>query len=185
MLKAELTPEEIPANDSLYHPYWYAIQTRSRHEKIVREQLTARGITPLLPLWRKRSQWKDRIRMIELPLFTGYLFGYFALAQKITVLEVSGVVRVVGFAGHAMPVPPAQIEAIQVIIAQRLSCDPHPYLTAGMRVRVKSGVFAGVEGILITKKSQQRLVLSVDLIQRSVVVTLDSAEVEPLYQASR
>jgi len=84
-----------------------------------------------------------------------------------------------------MPVPHEQIEAIQAIIAQRLSCDPHPYLTAGMRVRVKSGVFEGVEGILLTKKSQQRLVISVDLIQRSVVVTLDSAEVEPLHQETR
>jgi transcription termination/antitermination protein NusG len=172
-------------NDCLYHPYWYAIQTRSRHEKIARDQLAAKGITHLLPLWRKRSVWKDRIKVVEFPLFSGYLFGYFALSQKIAVLEVPGIVRIVGLGGQPIPVPDDQIEAIQAIVTQRLSYDPHPYLTEGMRVRIKHGVLAGIEGLLVTKKQQQRLVISVDLIQQSVIVDIASAEVEPVYQNDR
>lgn len=173
-------------NDDLHHPYWYAIQTRSRHEKVVRDQLAAKGITHLLPLWRKRSVWKDRIKIIELPLFSGYLFGHFALLQKIDVLEVFGIVRIVGLAGRPIAVPDEQIEAIQTVVTQKLPYDPYPYLKEGMRVRIKHGVLAGVEGLLVTKKQQQqRLVISVDLIQQSVIVNIDSIDVEPVYKEDR
>lgn len=173
-------------NDELHSPYWYAIQTRSRHEKVVRDQLAAKGITHLLPLWYKRSKWKDRYKTIELPLFSGYLFGHFALLQKIDVLEVWGIVRIVGLAGRPIPVPDEQIKAIQAVVTQRLAYDPYPYFTEGMRVRITRGVLAGVEGLLVTKKQQQqRLVISIDLIQQSVIVNIDSADVEPADQDDR
>ena len=161
-------------------PHWYAIQTRSRHEKVVRDQLAAKHITHLLPLWRKRSVWKDRIKFVEVPLFSGYLFSYFSLQGKVAVLETVGVARIVGVNGKPVPVPDEQITAVRTRIEQRLPYDPHPYLTEGMLVRIKRGVLAGAEGILIAKKQKHRLVLSVDIIQQAVAVDVDSADVEPL-----
>jgi transcription antitermination factor NusG len=166
--------------ESMEQPRWYAIQTRSRHEKVVRDQLAAKSIAHLLPLWRKRSVWKDRIKYIDVPLFGGYLFSYFALQDRISVLETVGVVRIVGINGKPMPIPDEQITAVRTMMQHRLPCSPYPYLVEGMRVRIKSGLLAGAEGILLAKKQRHRLVISVDLIQQSVAVDVDSAEVEPL-----
>ena len=166
--------------ESMEQPYWYAIQTRSRHEKVVRDQLAAKSIAHLLPLWRKRSVWKDRIKYIDIPLFGGYLFSYFALQDRISVLETVGVVRIVGINGRPMPIPDEQITAVRTMMQHRLPCSPYPYLVEGMRVRIKSGLLAGAEGILIAKRQRHRLVISVDLIQQAVAVDVDSAEVEPL-----
>ena len=166
--------------DMLEQPCWYALHTRSRHEKVVRDQLGAKGVTNLLPLWHKRSVWKDRIKMVEVPLFSGYIFGHFPLKHKLEVLQTVGVVRIVGLNGYPLPVPNEQIEAVQTMIAQHLHYDPHPFLQEGMRVRVKRGVLRGAEGILVAKKQHYRLVISVDLIQKSVAVDIDSADVEPM-----
>jgi transcription antitermination factor NusG len=171
--------ETVPV-DKLEQPYWYALHTRSRHEKVARDQLTAKGITNLLPLWHKRSVWKDRVKMVEVPLFRGYMFGYFPMKHKLDVLQSIGVVRIVGFNGQPIPVPEEQIQAVQTMVEQRLRYDPHPFLEEGMRVRVKHGALTGAEGILVTKKKHYRLVISVDLIQQSVAVDIDSADVEPL-----
>ena len=166
--------------ERLEQPCWYALHTRSRHEKVARDQLTAKGITNLLPLWRKRSVWKDRVKMIDVPLFSGYMFGYFPLQHKLEVLQTVGVVRIVGLNGQPIPVPEEQIQAVQAMITHRLHYDPSPFLQEGMRVRVKRGVLTGAEGILVSKKQHYRLVISVDLIQKSVAVDIDSADVEPL-----
>ena len=166
--------------ESTEQPHWYAIQTRSRHEKVARDQLAAKGIVHLLPLWRKRSVWKDRIKVIEVPLFGGYLFCYFALPDRIAVLETVGVARIVGISGRPVPVPEEQIAAVRTMVEQRLPYDPHPYLVEGMRVRIKRGVLIGAEGILIARKQKHRLVISVDLIQQSVAVDVDSVDVEPV-----
>jgi transcription antitermination factor NusG len=166
--------------ESLEQPYWYAIQTRSRHEKVVRDQLVAKSVTNLLPLWRKRSIWKDRVKHIEVPLFGGYLFAYFALQDRIAVLETVGVARLVGINGRAVPIPEEQIAAVRTMMEHRLPCSPYPYLVEGMRVRIKCGLLAGAEGILIAKKQKHRLVISMDIIHQAVAVDVDSAEVEPL-----
>ena len=166
--------------DSRQEPHWYAIQTRSRHEKMVRDQLAAKSIKHLLPLWRKRSIWKDRVKYVEVPLFSGYLFGYFALLDKVTVLETFGVAHIVGVNGTAVPVPDEQITAVRTMVEHRLPYDPHPYLVEGMRVRIKCGVLMGAEGILIEKRQTHRLVISMDLIQQGVSVEVDIAHVEPL-----
>jgi len=147
---------------------------------MVRDRLAAKRITSLLPLWHKRSTWKDRITDVEVPLFSGYLFGYFALQEKVAVLETFGVARIVGVNGTAVPVPDEQIAAVRTMMAHRLPYDPHPYLVEGMRVRITRGVLMGAEGTLITKKQQHRLVISIALIQQAVAVDIDSADVEPL-----
>ena len=166
--------------ERLEQPYWYALHTRSRHEKVVRDQLSAKGITNLLPLWHKRSVWKDRVKMVDVPLFSGYIFSHFALKSKLEVLQTVGVVRIVGLNGQAIPVPEEQIQAVQTMVEKRLHYDPHPFLQEGMRVRVKHGVLKGAEGVLLAKKQHYRLVISIDLIQKSVAVDIDSADVEAL-----
>ena len=166
--------------ESVEQPNWYAIQTRSRHEKVVRDQLAAKSITHLLPLWRKRSIWKDRVKFVEVPLLSGYLFGYFAQQDRIAVLETVGVARLVGINGKAVPIPDEQIAAVRTMMEHRLPCSPHPYLVEGMRVRIKYGLLAGAEGILIARRQKHRLVISLDIIQQAVAVDVDSAEVEPL-----
>jgi transcription antitermination factor NusG len=173
--------EPLISAEDWQNPQWYAIQTRSRHEKMVRDQLAAKNITHLLPLWRKRSQWKDRVKIIELPLFTGYLFGHFALQSRLEILNTVGVARLVSLNGKPEPIPEEQIAVVQKMITERLPYDPHPYLTTGMRVRVKRGVLAGTEGILVAKTRHQRLVISIDLIQKAVAVNIDSADIEPVY----
>ena len=147
---------------------------------MVRDQLAAKSIKHLLPLWRKRSIWKDRVKYVEVPLFSGYLFGYFALPDKVTVLETFGVARIVGVNGTAVPVPDEQITAVRTMVEHRLPYDPHPFLVEGMRVRIKCGVLMGAEGILIEKRQRHRLVISMDLIQQGVSVEVDIAHVEPL-----
>jgi transcription antitermination factor NusG len=171
--------------ESLEQFHWYAIQTRSRHEKVVRDQLAAKSITHLLPLWQKRSKWKDRVKLVDVPLFGGYLFGYFPLQNRIAVLETVGVVRIVGLNGRPVPIPEEQIATVRTMMEQRLPCSPHPYLAEGMRVRIKRGLLAGAEGLLVAKKQRHRLVISVDIIQQAVAVEVDRADVEPLDLYSR
>jgi transcription antitermination factor NusG len=163
-------------------PHWYAIHTRSRHEKFVRDQFAAKEITHLLPLHHKRSQWKDRVKMIEVPLFGGYIFANFALQNKLQVLQTVGVVRLVSLNGIATPVPEDQIDTIRKMVAHDLPYDPYPYLKEGMLVRVVRGPLQGAEGILIEKKKNYRFVISIDLIQKAVAVDIDSADVEPIHE---
>jgi transcription antitermination factor NusG len=164
----------------LTEPLWYAIHTRSRHEKVVRDQFAAKEIPYLLPLHLKRSKWKDRVKLIEVPLFGGYIFAYFALQNKLQVLQTIGVVRLVSLNGAAEPVPEDQIETIRKMVDHALPYDPHPYLKEGMQVRVVRGPLQGAEGILIEKKKNYRFVISIDLIQKAVAVDIDSADVEPV-----
>jgi transcription antitermination factor NusG len=114
------------------------------------------------------------------PLFSGYLFGYFALQDKVAVLETVGVARLVGINGKPMPIPEEQSTTVRTMMEHRLPCTPHPYLVEGMRVRIKSGLLAGTEGILIQKKQRHRLVINVDVIQQAMTIEVDSATIEPL-----
>jgi transcription antitermination factor NusG len=157
---------------------WYAVYTRSRHEQFVQRQLESKGIVNLLPLYQKVSRWKDRTKKIHVPLFPGYLFVRVAWENRLEVLRAFGVVRIISNGVQPLPIVDEQIEAIQRFIESGLKCDPHPYLKVGNRVRVMSGPLQGIEGILTLKKSKTRLVVSVDLIQRSVAVEIDSWNVE-------
>jgi transcription antitermination factor NusG len=161
--------------------FWYAIHTRSRHEKVVRDQFLAKGITHLLPLHRKRSAWKDRVKTIEVPLFGGYIFGHFALQDKLQILQTIGVVRLVSLNGMPAPIPDEQIAAVRALVEHQLSYDPYPYLKEGMRVRVKRGPLTGAEGILVEKRRHYRFIISVDLIQKSVAVDIDAADIEAVH----
>ena len=156
--------------------HWYALRTRSRHEKIVRDQLSTQGIEPLLPTVKRLSQWKDRKKEIEVPLFSGYCFVRFMPEQHLPVLKTVGVVDVVG-SQKPEPIPDEEIAALQTLMASVLPYDPHPYLHEGMMVEVVRGPLQGIRGILLRKEKRHRLVLGVRLIQQAAAVEIQANDV--------
>lgn len=157
---------------------WYALYTCPRHEKRVAQQIERRSIGCFLPVYRSIRRWKDRRKELELALFPGYVFVQMELENRLRVLELSGAVRLVSFNGRPAVVPANEIETLQ----HRLSgakVEPHPYLQTGRRVRVRSGSMEGLEGIVVRRKDSCRIVFSIELIQRSVAVEVDQADLEP------
>jgi transcription antitermination factor NusG len=165
-------------NSEEQNPAWFAVYTRSRHEQAVKRQLDGKGIEGFLPTYSKVSQWKDRKKTVELPLFPGYLFVKIVPVTRVEVLKAFGVVSLVGDGCAPLPVPEEQILNIHRLLDAGLRYDPHPYLQIGHRVRIASGPLNGIEGILSRKKNQSRLVVSVDLIERSISIEIDSWKVE-------
>ena len=159
---------------------WYAVQTKARHEKLVSRHLRAEGLEEYLPLYKVERQWSDRIKRLELPLLTGYLFCRLEAGQWRSVLRVPGVVHVLGHGERPEPVPNSEVHAIQRLEASEFAAWPCPYLRAGMEVRIRSGALAGVVGRLERIKNACRLVLSVHLLQRSVALEVDPEIVEAL-----
>ena len=161
-------------------PLWYALKTRSRHEKRVRDQLLPREITTFLPVHECWRQWKDRKKKVELPLFPGYCFARFPLIERLRVLNVLGVADLVSINGHPEPVRDEEIDAIQRLLATKLQFDPHPFLEEGMDVEVVRGPLAGIRGKLLRKDRVTRLVLAVTLVRQAAVVEIHPADVVPL-----
>src|SRR6266566_8789955 len=147
---------------------WYAAYTRARHEKHVSRQLQDRAIESFLPTYRSVRRWKDRRKEIELPLFPGYVFVRLASDDRIRVLQIPGVVRFVSFSGKPARLENGEIESLRNGVVNGIQAEPHPFLKVGQRVRVKHGPLAGTEGILLRKKDRLRLVISLDLIMRSI-----------------
>lgn len=175
---ADALRDSLPA--VYFEPRWYAAYTCARHEKRIAEQLARRGVESFLPLYESVRRWKDRRVCLQLPLFPGYVFVHTALAHRLRVLQIPSVVRLVGFNGLPTALPDSEIEALRRGLVDKRLVKPHPYLTVGRRVRIKNGPLAGVEGILIRKKNSVRVVLSLDLIQRSACVEVDASDVERL-----
>jgi len=162
---------------------WFAVHTRSRHEFRVLERLTGTGVEAFLPSVKRISRWKDRKKVIESPLFPGYIFIHTDNnpAERMSVLKTPGVVRFLGIIpGEPEPVPEEQIAALRRLIESGAPLDPYPYLKEGRRIRIVRGPLAGVEGILVQKVGDNRLVLSIDLLQQSASATIDPADVEPV-----
>jgi len=157
---------------------WYALYTCAQHEKRVASELESREVTNFLPVYRSLRRWKDRRVELDLPLFPGYLFVHLELNDRLRVLQVPGVVRIVGFNGQPQPVAEYEITALRNTVGALMRIEPFPYLTTGCRVRIRQGPLAGIEGILLRKKKQCRLVLSLNLIASSVAVEIDGSDVE-------
>lgn len=158
-------------------PGWYAVWTRSRHERAVYDQLLERGIEAFLPTVPRWSRWKDRRKKIDWPLFPGYCFARFPPANRLPVLKCAGVVSIVSFNGDLAAIPDETIEGIRTLVLSTLPYDPCPLLKTGSRVEVVHGPLKGVIGTLERKGSQARLILSVDLIGRGASVQVDAADV--------
>jgi transcription antitermination factor NusG len=158
---------------------WFAVSTRPRWEKLVSEALEGKGFEAFLPVCASRRRWSDRIKELEVPLFSGYLFCRMSLQERrLPVLTTPGVRQIVGIGRTPVPVPEGEIDAIRAIVASGLAAQPWPFVKVGDRVRIKCGSLEGVEGILAASKKHHRLVVSVELLQRSVAVDIDQAWVE-------
>jgi transcription antitermination factor NusG len=162
-------------------PQWYAIRTRSRHEKMVAEQLEKQGIESFLPLVRKTHKWSDRRKEVELPLFSGYSFARLALCSpdRVRVLQTHGVAGFVGVRGAGIPVPDVQIESLRTLQANQIPMQDRPFLQVGQRVRIRGGALDGIEGILAAQDSRN-LIISVEPIHRSLSVCVEGYRVEPI-----
>ena len=162
------------------HLQWYALRTRARHEKQVRDRLESQGIEQLLPTVIKLSQWKDRKKKIEVPLFSCYCFAQFAWPDRLAVQCTAGVVQIVGGGHRPEPIPDEEIDAILALMKSALPYDAHPYLREGMPVQVIHGPLEGVRGVLLRKDKPFRLVISVHLIRQAASVEIDASDVVPV-----
>jgi len=160
--------------------HWYAVSVRPRHEKVVTRYLEQQRFNYFLPVYRSVRRWKDRHKELDVALFPGYVFVNLNLRDRLGVLRAPGVVQFVTFQGQPAAVPDSEIRALESSLSAGLRPQPHPYLRQGKKVRVKSGPLVDAEGIMIRRKEGFRLVLSIDLIMRSVMLEVDEADVEPL-----
>jgi transcription antitermination factor NusG len=155
---------------------WYAVYTCANHEKRVADQFVCRSVEHFLPQYESVRRWKDRKVRLRLPLFPGYLFVHLVAQERLRVLQVPGVVRLVGFNGSPTPMPEEDLHRIREFLGQGWPAEPHPYLQVGRRARVVRGPLAGMEGIVLRRKNRSRLVISFDLIQRSIAIETDEAD---------
>lgn len=172
--------EFTPTHQTEEVPLWFAAHVRSRHEKKVALQLNNSELECFLPLYQARHRWQDRSMIVHLPLFPGYVFIRIRPEERMRVVTISGVVSLVGVNGRPTPIALREIENLRKCVSKDGSVQPHPYLSAGRRVRIKNGPFAETEGILSRRKGRCRLVVSIHLIERSVAVEVDAGDVLPL-----
>jgi transcription antitermination factor NusG len=160
---------------------WYGLQTRPRHEKIVAQRLEERGVTTFLPLVTEEHRWSDRKKLVEMPLFSCYVFAKFVpnRSERLRVLRVDGVFGLIGARGEGAPIPDEQIDAVRNVVEGQFPWSSHPFLKIGQRVRIRSGALDGLEGILVSRNGDRTLVISVEAIQRSLAVRVEGYEVEP------
>jgi len=159
---------------------WCAVYTRHQHEKAVSEMLQAKGLEVFLPVYESMRRWKDRKKLLSLPLFPSYVFVRGALDRRLQVLTTPGVHMLISRGERVATIPEEEIDAIRRTVEGHLSAEPHPFLRCGERVRVVRGSLEGVEGILIRKKNLFRLVLSVEMLAQAVSVEIDALDVVPL-----
>lgn len=154
-------------------PAWYALAVKPRCERTASSFLRGKGLEELTPVYRARRRWSDRIKELELLLFPGYVFCRFNYFQKLAVLSTPGVASIVGYGKVPVAVPDAEIAAIQAVVASRLPAQPWPYLRVGEPVRIEQGCLYGLTGTLVREKDACRVVVSVELLRRSVAVEIE------------
>lgn len=164
---------------------WHAVYTTARHEKRIAEYFAARSVEYFLPLYRVLARWRDGSRVtLELPLFPNYIFVRISRREHSRVLEVPGVWSIVGFGRELAPVPDGVIESLRFALEHQ-KLEPHPYLVVGERVRIRTGAMAGMEGVLIRKKNNFRVVVTLNLIMQSVAVEVAANDLEPVASSVR
>jgi transcription antitermination factor NusG len=161
---------------------WCAIYTRHQHEKTVSEMLEAKGFEVFLPLYDSTRKWKDRCKVLSVPLFPSYVFVRGAVERRLPVLTTPGVHMIISRGERVATIPEAEIDAIRRTMEGNFRVEPHPFLRCGERVRVVRGSLEGVEGVLTRKKNLFRLVLSVEMLAQSVAVEIDAIDVVPVVQ---
>ena len=168
------------ADESRFNPAWYALRVKSRKEGQIAAQIQEQGYECLLPMYKSTRQWSDRVKEIEQPLFPGYLFCRFDFQNRRPVVTTPGILQIVGYGRTAIAVSDEEIYALQLAVSSGVAKLPWPYLEVGQRVRVIYGTLTGLEGILVNVKGNQRVVLSVALLQRSVAMEVESSWLVPV-----
>lgn len=168
-------PVHALPSDPVRDAAWYALYTKSRHEKLAGDQLAAKGVEMFLPTFETWSRRTDRRLRIELPMFPGYLFVRTTLHPEhhLSVLRTVGVVKMVDFNGRPMPVDPEEISSLKILIDSGVAVHPTENIRTGDRIRIVEGLFKGAVGRLIGRKSAQRLIVAVETINRAVQVEVD------------
>jgi transcription antitermination factor NusG len=168
------------SNQAAPAAHWFALVVRPRHEKTASEYLRNRGFQALSPMYRARRNWSDRVKEIDLPLFTGYVFCNCTYDSRIHVLSSPGVRSMVSFGRGPYPVPDQEIQAIQAILDSGLPVRPWPYLRVGQNVKVVRGCLAGMSGALVREKDAYRVVVNVEMLERSVAVEVEREAISPV-----
>jgi transcription antitermination factor NusG len=171
-----ISPEAGMHEDSA----WWVLYTRHQHEKTVAEMLSEKGFEVFLPLYESIRRWKDRKKLLNLPLFPCYVFVQGGIDRRLQVVTTPGIYTILFHGERVAIVPEAEIQAIRRIVEGKFRVEPHPFLKCGERVRVTRGSLEGVEGILVRKKNLYRLVISVDMMAQAVAVEIDADDVEPV-----
>jgi transcription termination/antitermination protein NusG len=159
-------------------PNWYALFVRYQHEKFVALGLSNKNIETYLPLCNSTRQWQDRAKQLWLPLFPSYVFVRENINNQLQIISTPGVIHIVRFGGRPAIVSQSQISAVRKILDGHHAVEPHPFLTAGDRVRIRTGPLAGLEGILARKKNRTQLVISMEMLGRSACVEIELTNVE-------
>jgi transcription antitermination factor NusG len=167
---------------SSYEKPWYAIQVKTRFEKVVALHLRGKAYDEYLPTYRSRRRWSDRVKEIERPLFPGYIFCRFDATDRLPLLVIPGVKSIVGFGGTLISVPEQEIAALKRVINSGMQYEPWPGISVGQAVQVRHGPLRGLEGVVVQVKGKHHLIISVNLLQRSVSVEIDKESVTPLGQ---
>lgn len=179
-----MTVPTMIERDAPDQPSWWAVYTRHQHEKTVAEMLSSKGFEVFLPLHDSMRRWKDRQKLLSLPLFPCYVFVRGRLSRRLQVVTTPGIHMILSRGEQIAVVPEDEILAIRRAVNGNYRVEPHPFLKCGERVRVTRGSLEGVEGILVRKKNLFRLVLSVDMLAQSVGVEVAAADVEPVAAVS-
>lgn len=164
---------------------WFAVYTRHQHEKAVGDVLLKKGFDVFLPLYQSSRRWKDRRKVLCLPLFPSYVFIRGGIDRQLQIMTTPGVYMIVATAGRVAVIPNHEIDAVKRMVESSLRVEPHPFLKCGDHVRVVSGPLNGIEGILTRVKGLFRLVIMVDILQKSVAVELDASMLERVSSVPR
>ncbi len=159
---------------------WFAVHVRSKYEQKVLDALQQKGYECLLPVYREQRKWSDRTKVVELPIFPGYVFSRFDVGVRLPILTTPGVIGVAGVGKVPQPIDPQEIGHIQRVSASGQPAQPWPFLKMGQRVQITAGPLAGVEGLLVQKRGESRVVLSVSLLEKSMSVQVESDAIRPI-----
>jgi transcription antitermination factor NusG len=158
---------------------WFALRVKSNRERITAMALRSQGYEEFLPTFRRSQRFSDRIRTVELPLFPGYVFGRFDKNNRLPILQLPGVVHVVGVGKEPVPVDSAEIASIRAIANSALCTEPWPFISIGQRVEIAAGPLAGAQGVILGIRGKYRLIASLTLLQRSIAVEIDREWARP------
>ena len=159
---------------------WHVLYTRHQHEKVIAQALLNKGFEVFLPLYSTTHRWKDRNKQVSLPLFPSYVFLRGGMNRQYEIATTPGIHMLLMTAGRAAVVPEGEINTVRRLVDSCEHLGPHPFLYSGEWVRVKSGALAGAEGVLVRRKNDIRLIISIKMLGKSAATEVDASIVEPI-----